>query len=95
MKKIKLAKAVCGILKEKNCVILSEVYSPSGSVMTREKQGETIFQKILGWNADNRKIMTLLSEKLRWRLRGTHLILKRMSLTTDSENVTLKSLQKT
>lgn len=29
------------------------------------------------------------------RLGGTHLFSKRMSLTTDSKNVTLKSLQKT
>jgi len=63
--------------------------------VTREKQGEKILQMILGWNADNRRIKALLSEKLRWRLGGTHLVSKRTSLTTDSENVTSESLQKT
>lgn len=90
-----MAKAICDILKEKKWVIVSEEYSPSGSAITREKQGEKIFQMILGWTADNRRIMALLSEKLRRRLGGTRLLSKRMSLTTDSENVTLKSLQKT
>lgn len=62
--------------------------------MTKKNQGEKIFQMILGWNVDNRR-MALLSEKLRWRLGGTCLALRRMSLTTGSENVILKSLQKT
>lgn len=71
-----------------------EEHDASGSIMTREKQGEKMLQIILGWNVDSRRIMALLSEKLRWRLGGTSLIWKRMSLNTDSENITLKSLQK-
>lgn len=61
--------------ERKNWVILSEVYSTSGSAMTKKNQGEKIFQMILGWNADNRR-MALLSEKLRWRLGGTCLALE-------------------